>query len=58
MKCNECRHFIKTIYIEDEENTLYSCYCNDGKLIEHSDKCNNFKITTGKKKRRREEEND
>lgn len=53
MKCNECRHFIKTIYIEDEENTLYSCYCNDGKLIEHSDKCDNFKIKIEKEKKRR-----
>lgn len=53
MKCNECRHFIKTIYIEDEENTLYSCYCNEGKFIEHSDKCDNFKIKIEKEKKRR-----
>lgn len=58
MKCNECCHFVKTIYIEDEKNTLYSCYCSEGKSIEHSDECNNFEIKTEKKKRGRKKGKD
>lgn len=51
--CKECKNFIKKVYMELEDEVLYSCFCNVGEMSfsEQGKDCGSFKKIKQNRKR-------
>lgn len=51
--CKECKNFIKRVYMELEDEVLYSCFCNVGEVSfsEQGKDCGSFRKIKQNRKR-------